>query len=94
MTLLDSALWLGSECALLILLELPILSSSRTPLDFSVVLYLCHKVRFEFVHHVLSFSREAAEIPGHLGQSFGPEEHQEEEPYEQHLLKANTEHDA
>ncbi len=43
---------------------------------------------------MLSFAREAAEISGHLGQSPGPEEHQEEEPYEQHLLKADTEHEA
>ena len=42
---------------------------------------------------MLRFAREAAKIPSHLGQSLGPEEHQEEKPYEQHLLEANTEHD-
>ena len=76
------------------LLEFLVLSSSRTPLRVSVILYTGYEFRFEFVHHVLSFAREAAEIPGHLGQSLGTKEHQEEERYEQYLLDANTEHEA
>ena len=87
-------MWSGSECALSILRKFLVFSGFQTSLGISVVLFIRDEFRFTFAHYMLSFAREATEIPGHLGQSLGSEEHQEEEPYEQHLLEADTKHEA
>jgi hypothetical protein len=59
----------------------------------SAVLLSEYKVLLEPVHGAASFVHELAEISGHLRELAGTEDNQEQEPYERHLLDANTEHE-
>jgi hypothetical protein len=60
----------------------------------SAVLLLEYKVLLELVHGATSFVHELAEVSGHLRELAGTEDNQEQEPYEHHLLDADTEHEA
>jgi hypothetical protein len=60
----------------------------------SAVLLLEYKVLLELVHSAASFVHELAEVSGHLRELAGTEDNQEQEPYDHHLLDADTEHEA
>jgi hypothetical protein len=53
-----------------------------------------HELILEPLHRAASFVHETAEISGHLRELAGTEDDQEKEPYEHHLLDADTEHEA
>jgi hypothetical protein len=60
----------------------------------SAVLLLEYKILLELVHGAPSFVHELAELSGHLRELAGTEDNQEQEPYDHHLLDADTEHEA
>jgi hypothetical protein len=53
-----------------------------------------YKVLLELLRGAASFVHELAELSGHLRELAGTEDNQGQEPYEHHLLEADTEHEA
>jgi hypothetical protein len=88
----SSAALLGEPLALL---DLGGLFALESPALFrlSVVLLLEYKLLLELLHGAASFVHELAELSGDLRELAGTEDNQEQEPYEHHLLEADTEHE-
>lgn len=87
----------GDRCNLFapnVLLWLPAHFWAPTFVRLPAALLFVDEILFELLHRAARYVDEPAEVSGHVGQLAGTEDDQEEEPYQHHLLHADTEHGA